>query len=605
LTDAALLLLGADSSTVVVWDDRRDLGLIRAGSGRSAAFVDTAVGPESGPFEGKTPDGERFNAEAPGVVEAARTAAAIVTIPIDGFLPTRMFLTVSWREPQTPEALERAVQGLRALTRLTQRSSEAEVELARLHEQARLDTVLECVGDGVWLESDEGPRVNQAARDLLKLGPGDSVRDLDPVLRRLDGTPIPLAETPRALAVATRASVPFMLQQARMDGILRVFQGTAAPVYGSSGFDPIGTAVTFRDVTEEHNRNLLTERFLEQLFEALPLAVGVAEPASGEILSVNQAFGKLVGYDPEEMVGALPPHPWWAEAQDLEPGEAPRPCEALFRRRDGRLVPVELVPLLVSEASGRPAATVTLITDLSERRRFEQQMVQSGRLAAIGELAAGVAHEINNPLFAILGLVEFLLKEVEPGTKAHDRLRLVQQTGLEIKDVVRALLDFARERSDELELVELRDVLEQTVDLVRRTTLRKEIELVERYAPGSTIAFASPGQLKQVVLNLVTNAQQAMNDTGTITVELAREGDRAVVRVTDTGPGIAADVVDRIFDPFFTTKRELGGTGLGLSLSQSIVDAHGGTLTASSPPGGGAEFAFTLPLAGPGTEPAP
>jgi two-component system NtrC family sensor kinase len=252
----------------------------------------------------------------------------------------------------------------------------------------------------------------------------------------------------------------------------------------------------------------------------------------------------------------------------------------------------------VDEANGAPAAAVTLITDLSERRRFEQQMVQSGKLAAIGELAAGVAHEINNPLFAILGLVEFLLKEVEPGTKPYDRLKLIQQTGLEIKDVVRALLDFARERSDEFETVDLRDVVEQTVDLLRRTSLHKEIEIVARYPAEPLEAFASAGQIKQILLNLVTNAQQAMGETGEIAIELAREDRAAVIRVSDTGPGIDPDVLDRIFDPFFTTKREIGGTGLGLALSSSIADAHGGTLGAASPAGGGAEFTLRLPLEG-------
>ena len=577
LTDAALVALDADSSAAVVWDDRRDFGVIRAASGIAAPFAGTGVGPDAGPHH-------------------PREVATVVEAPIDGFLPTRVVLTAGWREPLAPGAERRAAETLRALALVAHRSAEAELEAARLRERARLDTVLGCVGDGVWLESDEGPIVNQAARELLKLGPEDSVRDLDPTLRRLDGAPIPEEETPRALAVATQAFVPFVYQRARKDGVLRVFQGTAAPFYGSAHGDPIGTAVTFHDVTEEYNRNLLTERFLEQLFEALPIAVGVCDPATGEVLSANQAFGTLVGWEPDEMLGALPPHPWWAEPPDLAAEEPPRAREALFRRHDGRLVPVEIMPLLVSEASGRPAAAVTLITDLSERRRFEQQMVQSGRLAAIGELAAGVAHEINNPLFAILGLVEFLLKEVEEGTKPHDRLKLIQQTGLEIKDVVRALLDFARERSDELELVDLADVLGQTVDLVRRTTLRKEVEIVERYGDEPVVAYASAGQVKQVVLNLITNAQQAMGLSGTIAIELTRERDHALVRVADTGPGIAPDIIDRIFDPFFTTKRELGGTGLGLALSQSIAGAHGGTLSAASPAGGGAEFTLTLPL---------
>ena len=149
-----------------------------------------------------------------------------------------------------------------------------------------------------------------------------------------------------------------------------------------------------------------------------------------------------------------------------------------------------------------------------------------------------------------------------------------------------------------------RSVLGQTVDLVRRTTLRKEVEIVERYGDEPVVAYASAGQVKQVVLNLITNAQQAMGLSGTIAIELTRERDHALVRVTDTGPGIAPEIIDRIFDPFFTTKRELGGTGLGLALSQSIAGAHGGTLSAASPAGGGAEFTFTLPLGEPQAEEA-
>src|SRR5205085_10230097 len=124
------------------------------------------------------------------------------------------------------------------------------------------------------------------------------------------------------------------------------------------------------------------------------------------------------------------------------------------------------------------------------------QLVQSGKLAAIGELAAGVAHEINNPLFAILGLTEFLLKESEPGSKQHARLELIEQTGLEIKEIVRGLLDFARENAEERHVVSLEDVVRSTIDLVRRTNAHKGVELVERYDAGGVCVNASPNQLK-------------------------------------------------------------------------------------------------------------
>ncbi len=598
LTEAAEMLLDADGSVAVFWEGGGTTGVVRAGTGEGAGLEgerltrtwELPTEPVSGPpAPTSTFESARFE-------EAYRRTVSRVVVPLRLGADTTVTLHVAWFTEQTQERLDEATKLLDTLARLTQIGAQAAAELTRTTEQARLEAVLESVAEAVWIDTHDGTKVNPAARGLLGLTGGATVDDLDTELRELDGTPIPDEERPSARAIARRETVPFLHKRTRLDGAERVFQGTAGPVYGSAGLDPVGTVVTFRDVTEEYNRTFLTERFLELLFEALPIAVGVADPSTGEILSVNKAFSELVGLSPGAMVGSLPPHAWWADVPAFD--TATDPVEALFRRGDDRLVPVELVPLFVNEADGSPAAAVTLIADLSERRRFEQQIVQSGKLAAIGELAAGVAHEINNPLFAILGLVEFLLKEVEPGTKPHDRLMLVQQTGLEIKDVVRALLDFARERSDEFEVVELRDVLEQTVELLRKTSLHKEIELVEEYTDEPIQVYASAGQIKQIVLNLVTNAHQAMGDRGSITISLVREGDAAAVRVRDTGPGVAPDVVDRIFDPFFTTKRELGGTGLGLALSQSIADGHRGTLVAASPPGGGAEFTLSLPLDG-------
>jgi len=602
LTEASQTLLDADASIAIVWEDGGDVGTVQAAVGEGAPFAGEQVRrtwdlPET-TVSGPPAPGSFF--ESSRFAEVHARIASRVVVPLYFGSGASVTLHVAWFSPQPAERLAEAERLLATLGRLTQIGARAEQELAHDREQARLEAVIESVGEAVWIETRDGTKLNGAARDLLGLGEGETVSDLDTELRELDGTSIAPDRRPRARSIATGTTVPFLHKRTRPDGSERVFQGSAAPVYASSQSGPVGTVVTFRDVTEEYNRSLLTERFLELLFEALPIAVGVADAVTGEILSVNRAFGELVGYETDAMIGSAPPHTWWADVPDLTDRSAAErtPFEALFRRADGRLVPVELVPLFVDEAGGAPAAAVTLVTDLSERRRFEQQMVQSGKLAAIGELAAGVAHEINNPLFAILGLVEFLLKEVEPGTKPHDRLKLIQQTGLEIKDVVRALLDFARERSDEFETAELRDVVGQTVDLLRRTSLHKEIELVERYPDEPVPVFASAGQVKQILLNLVTNAQQAMGESGEIAIELAREECAAVLRVRDTGPGIDPDVIDRIFDPFFTTKRELGGTGLGLALSQSIADAHGGTLTVASPAGGGAEFTLRLPLEG-------
>jgi len=300
----------------------------------------------------------------------------------------------------------------------------------------------------------------------------------------------------------------------------------------------------------------------------------------------------------EEILGLEPPFPWWEPGEETgTPLPHNRTLHRVFRLPDGRPQPVEISLYYVPGDDGEPALRLALINDTSEERRMQQQLVQSGKLAAIGELAAGVAHEINNPLFAILGLSEFLLKEAEPASKAHQRLELIQQTGLEIKEIVRALLDFARENAEERHVVPLEDVAQATVDLVRRTNAHKGVELIDSYDASRALVTASPNQLKQIFLNLIANARQAMPNGGTVRIDIRQDGDWVTASVSDDGPGIDSDLLERIFEPFFTTKRSTGGTGLGLSVSLGIAEAHGGNLTASSESGRGSVFTLRLPRA--------
>ncbi|MGN6798237.1 MAG: ATP-binding protein [Gaiellaceae bacterium] len=330
-----------------------------------------------------------------------------------------------------------------------------------------------------------------------------------------------------------------------------------------------------------------------ELFDALPIPLTVGRESDRCVLSANQAFLELTGFALDEIVGVTPPYPWWGGDVDASVGFTPRSViTRTYKCKDGRSLVVEVASHGFSDG-----LLLGVITDLTERRKLDQQLMQSGKLTAIGELAAGVAHEINNPLFAILGLTEFLLKESVEGSRAHQRLELIRATGLEIKDIVRALLDFAGENTEERHLVSIDDVVRSTVELVRRTNAHKGVELVDRYDSGDALVLASPNQLKQIFLNLIANARQAMPLGGTVYVEVARLGRNALVTVADEGPGIEPSALSRIFEPFFTTKRDLGGTGLGLSVSLGIAESHGGTLIASSELGAGARFEVRLPLA--------
>jgi signal transduction histidine kinase len=225
----------------------------------------------------------------------------------------------------------------------------------------------------------------------------------------------------------------------------------------------------------------------------------------------------------------------------------------------------------------------------------DEQLVQTAKLAALGELVRGAAHEINNPLFGILGLVDFLLTEVEPGTKAHERARLIQNSGREIQAIVQALLGFARTQPEEDGVVSLQRTASASVELLRCTNSAKTIELRERYTSEPVDVRGSAPRLAQLFLHLLLNAQQALAGGGTITLEVARENEWAMASVTDTGPGFRPGVLARAFDPFFTTKREPVGPGLGLSASRQIAREHGGDVVAQPANGRGTAVVLRLP----------
>jgi PAS domain S-box-containing protein len=558
LAEKGLALLGCDRLAIVVGEDESSPGALR---------VDVHSG-AAGPLDG---------------------AAFVVRVPLATAQGTATCHAL-WDEPLTDEDAATAAELLRTLTRLTSIPERSLREGQRL----QLDSVLEGVADGVLVCTPTTATPNAAARALLAIPEGLEIETALFNPRHLDGLPfeVPAGHVPGEQTIATGAGGRFRIRATALDGRELVLDGSISPA-------PDGAVVVFRDVTAEHERAVLNERYLYALFNSIPIPLTVADAGSQALISANQAFLELVGYELEEITGLTPPYPWWEQDERAGAGLEPNAIvRQVYRRKDDRPLPVEFVPHVVDGDEGKPALLLGVVNDMSEKRRLDQQLVQSGKLAAIGELAAGVAHEINNPLFAILGLTEFLLKEAEPGSKAEQRLVLIQQTGLEIKEIVRALLDFARENAEERHVVALDDVIRSTVDLIRRTNAHKAIELVDTYADDGALVSASPNQLKQIFLNLIANARQAMPNGGSVGLQVHRDGDHVIAVVSDDGPGIAPTALERIFEPFFTTKRLDGGTGLGLSVSLGIAESHGGTLTAASEYGHGAAFTLRLPVAG-------
>jgi signal transduction histidine kinase len=242
---------------------------------------------------------------------------------------------------------------------------------------------------------------------------------------------------------------------------------------------------------------------------------------------------------------------------------------------------------------GFPSAGV--LGDLDEGRL--RQVLERWRLVSVGQLAGGLAHEINNPLFAILGTVEFMLEDAPPGSPLRDRLERIERAGLEIRGAVRALVDFAREPASERDAHSLMEICRRTVRLVRLATLAKLVEIVEIYPGAPVDVEGSSSQLTQILLALIVNAQQAQPDGGEVELVVERRGDEALVHVHDRGPGIDEADRERVFEPFFTTKGSQGAGGLGLSVALALARLQGGAIDVAGRAGGGATFTLRLPLA--------
>ncbi len=238
-----------------------------------------------------------------------------------------------------------------------------------------------------------------------------------------------------------------------------------------------------------------------------------------------------------------------------------------------------------------------LADKLAEIRRMQAQLVQTEKLASVGQLAAGVAHEINNPLTGILGFAEILLQAEGLSEENREDLRTIVHQSRRCRKIVQNLLQFSRRSKPKLEAFELRDVLEPTVDLVRHDFDAAGIALETDLAPGLPELSGDATQLEQVFINLITNARQALADRpdGRLRIEARAADGGVVLRFIDNGCGIEPENLGKVFDPFFTTKPVGKGTGLGLSISYGILKEHRGALEVESVPDRGATFTVRLP----------
>ncbi len=374
----------------------------------------------------------------------------------------------------------------------------------------------------------------------------------------------------------------------------------------------IENARLFESLQRQLEETVHLQRFNEGIIESSPAGMAVLD-TDDRILSTNAAFAALVRRSRESLAGEPV-----AEVLPVEP--LPRPGERLvevsYCDAEGAERHLQLSVASFSDASRAEDGTspadlrVLVVYDVSDRVAMEKSLREKDRLAALGVLAAGVAHEVNTPITGISSYAQMLLSDTSPDDPKHEILRKVERQTFRAARIVNNLLDFARKRDGERAPIDLGPLVEDSLDLLAERRARKGVALELRLPAERLEVSADDGELQQVLTNLALNAIDAMGEErgrragGTLTIEAWAEGGRARIAVSDTGYGMTPEELARVFEPFYSTKADQGGTGLGLAISKEIVERHGGTLTAESEPGSGTRFLVDLPLLGHEAPPA-
>jgi len=348
------------------------------------------------------------------------------------------------------------------------------------------------------------------------------------------------------------------------------------------------------------------KRQWEETFDAIaePLMILTEDY---RIARANLAMARDLSRPVREIIGQKC-HELRARAQASFPAEPGRPCmhcpvaatrtsgeprSAELTSPGGRIYEISSFPLPSMDA----LSLVCVYRDVTEARTLQSQVAQADKLAAIGQLAGGVAHEVNNPLGGILAFAQLLKRQLGEGSAGREEVAEIEQSALRCKRIVEGLLRFSRlARPEERRPAQLNDVVDETVLLVVRQYSVAGVTIVTDLGRDLPPVLCNTNQIQQVLLNLLQNAFDAMPAGGGIQVKTVATRDAVALTVSDEGSGIHPENLPRIFEPFFTTKAEGKGTGLGLAVSAGIVRGHGGKITVASTPGTGTTFFVSLPV---------
>ncbi len=341
----------------------------------------------------------------------------------------------------------------------------------------------------------------------------------------------------------------------------------------------------------------------------------IAADMTGKIIIFNEAAAEITGYRVDEALNKLDIRQVYPEggAQEVmrrlrseeDGGQGKlKSYKVTMVKKDGGLVPINLSAAVIYEGE-KEIASIGFFHDMTEENQMkaelqkaQTQLLQAEKMSSLGKLAAGVAHQLNNPLGGILLYAKLLLEDYDLSPEAEEDVHRILRDAQRGSETVKELLEFARQTRQQRTAVDINQAVARTLFLLENQTLFHDIEIKKGFSETPIFVKADMQQLNHVFMNIILNAAQAMDGKGVLDIKTALlpSKDRVLIEIADTGSGIPSEVLPHIFEPFYTTKEEGKGTGLGLSLVYSIIDEHGGRIAADNQTEGGAVFTIELPV---------
>ena len=486
----------------------------------------------------------------------------------------------------------------------------------KLHaSQEDFRNLFEHMATGVFISSKEGKflNANQALLDMLGYESKEEFLNIDlpqDLYRRPEDR-----DTFKEMMERDGRVIDYEVEFKRKDGSTIPILLTGHARYDQQGniigYEGLNVDLTQRKLMEKELREAYD--FMNKIVQSSPNSI-TATDMRGNILIWNQAAEETLGYKAGDVIGKMNIRKIYPEGLARKIMQMLRRDEyggigrlsaypMVYVRHDGEVVEGNLSAAIIYDAKGKEIASVGSFVDLRDRLEMEralrdtqEQLLQSEKLAAMGRLTSQIAHELNNPLYGIMNTLELLKTEISPENRRRKILEMALSETIRLSDLLRKMLSFSKPDQEERHPVDVNSVLDEILLLHEKQLKENDINIKSKLAEGLGLVKASKNQLRQVFLNMVANARDAMTNGGTLTVTSDPDGENVVIDITDTGTGIRAEHIDKIFDSFFTTKGEVKGVGLGLSVCYGFIKDHGGEIEVKSQEGAGTTFTITLPM---------